>query len=136
MAASITTRVTTNGEKRYLVRARLGGRTWPVRNYGTFPTMREARIRRDLVAGEIAAGRDPAILLASLATTPPPVKTFKAWADEYRESRVDLADETRMAIETRSRALGTFGDLDSAQITPQMVAEWVAAQTMKPSSLK
>lgn len=114
MAASISKRRTKAGKTRYLVRYRLGGRSYPVRNAGTFPTERLAKVRRYLVGGEIAAGRDPAILLASLAAEPIEAKTFKAWADEYRQSRVDLAAETRMAIETRIRALGTFGDLDRA----------------------
>ena len=137
MGASITTRVTRAGGKRYAVRYRLGGRAWPVRNAGTFPTMKEARARRDLVAGEIAAGRDPAVLLEQVRAAPAAAKTFKVWAQEYRESRVDLADETRAAIETRTRAMDALlGDRDLAAITPQMVVEWVAGQAMKPSSLK
>lgn len=43
----ITTRRTKSGP-RYVVRYRLGGRA------GSFRTLREARARRDLVAGEIA----------------------------------------------------------------------------------
>ena len=51
----ITTRQTGSGQ-RYVVRYRLGGRAYPVAHAGSFHTMKEARARRDLVAGEIAAG--------------------------------------------------------------------------------
>jgi len=50
----------------YSVRYRLGGRAWPERHGGTFRTRREAQVRRDLIAVEIAAGRNPAELLAAL----------------------------------------------------------------------
>ena len=58
-SASITTRKTNSGGRRYVVRFRRGGRYFPIEHGGSFPTMREARIRRDLIAGELAAGRDP-----------------------------------------------------------------------------
>jgi hypothetical protein len=92
-SASITTRRTTRG-KRYVVRFRLGGRAYPIEHGGSFPTMREARIRRDLIAGELAAGRNPRDLLRTL-TEQPRVRTFARWAEVYRESRPDIGDETR-----------------------------------------
>src|SRR5438270_132833 len=70
MGASITRRMTRSGEARFVVRYRLGGRTFPVQHAGSFLTMREARGRRDLVAGEIAAGRSPRILLDQLQAAP------------------------------------------------------------------
>ena len=54
-SASITARKTKRGERRYAVRFRLGGRAYPVEHGGSFSTMREARVRRDLIAGELAA---------------------------------------------------------------------------------
>lgn len=61
----------TKGEKRYDVRYRMsGGREARVEHGGTFTTLREARLRRDLVAGEIAAGRDPRAILAALRNPP------------------------------------------------------------------
>jgi integrase len=137
VSASITTRATAAGEKRYLVRYRLGGRAWPVRNAGTFATMKEAKTRRDLIAGEIAAGRDPAVLLATLGAAPAAVKAFRVWADEYRQSRVELADETRRGIKVRLvRINEQIGDIDPARITPQTIAELVASLKVKPSSLR
>ena len=50
----ITTRRTASGP-RFVVRFRLGGRAYPIQHAGSFKTMREAKARRDLVAGELAA---------------------------------------------------------------------------------
>jgi hypothetical protein len=61
MASSfVVTRETKSGARRFVVRYRLGGRAWPVQHGGSLSTMREARARRDLIAGELAAGRNPA----------------------------------------------------------------------------
>ena len=45
---------------RYAVRYRTGGRESPVQHAGSFATRKEAKARRDLVAGELAALRNPA----------------------------------------------------------------------------
>ena len=75
-SASITTRKTHSGVRRYVVRFRRGGRYFPIEHGGSFPTMREARIRRDLIAGELAAGRNPRDLLRR-PTEPLTVRTFE-----------------------------------------------------------
>ena len=62
---TITTRKAKDGP-RYVVRYRLGGRTYPIIHGGSFRTLREARVRRDFVAGEIAAGRNPNDALRAL----------------------------------------------------------------------
>src|SRR5205809_4276099 len=90
---TITTRRGKNGA-RYVVRYRLGGRAYPLVHGGSFRTLREARARRDLVAGELAAGRNPADLLRAV-TEKPIVRTFEQIAEAYRSSRVDIGDETR-----------------------------------------
>jgi len=60
MASSfIVTRETKSGARRFVVRYRLSGRAWPVQHGGSLSTMREAHARRDLIAGELAAGRNP-----------------------------------------------------------------------------
>ena len=64
-SASITKR-----GKKYVVRYRVGGRAFPVQHGGSFQTMKEARARRDLVAAELAAGRNPADTLRQLVETP------------------------------------------------------------------
>ena len=54
-SASIRCRQTKSGP-RFQVRCRLGGRAYPVQHGGSFPTLKEARTRRDFIAGELAAG--------------------------------------------------------------------------------
>ncbi len=66
---TITTRTDEDGP-RYVVRYRLGGRAYPLVHGGSFKTMKEAKARRDLVAGEIAAGRNPADTLRAMVEQP------------------------------------------------------------------
>jgi integrase len=134
-SASITTRTTRSGDKRYAVRFRRGGRYFPVEHGGTFGTMREARVRRDLIAGELAAGRDPREALRAF-TEKPSTRMFASWAEAYAASRPDIGDETRKNMASHfKRLLPTFGHRDPASITPSDVQEWVGAQDLKPSSL-
>ncbi len=93
-SASITTRVTRKGERRYDVRYRLGGRAYPVVRAGTFKTEKDAKARRALVAGEIAHGRNPADLLAALATVKLTAVSFGAWGDRFLQSRIDVDANT------------------------------------------
>ena len=92
-SASITVRTTKSG-RRFHVRYRLGGRAYPVEHGGSFATMREARVRRDLIGGELAAGRSPRVLLDALTAPSTPSRTFLAVAEEYQRTRVDLAAHT------------------------------------------
>jgi hypothetical protein len=91
-SASITTRTTGKGAKRYVVRFRLDGASYPVQHGGSFRTLKDAKTRLGLVAGELAAGRNPADVLRA------PVKvkrrTLGEWADAYQASRVDSAADT------------------------------------------
>jgi integrase len=88
----IVSRSTKSGRK-HAVRYRLGGRAYPIRHGGAFPTLKEAKTRRDLVAGEIAAGRNPADLLRTL-TSPQTVRTFADLFDAFIASRVDVSEAT------------------------------------------
>jgi len=138
MASSITVRTTRSGEKRYVVRYRLGGRFHPVQHAGTFKTMREAKLRRDLVAGELAAGRDPALVLAAMRAPATKTKTLAEWADQYRASRIDYADETaKNVVSHMKRILAVLGDREPQAITWGDVQEFVAvlAADLKPSSV-
>lgn len=136
MGASITTRTTKAGTRRFVVRYRLGGRAWPVEHGGSFGTLKEARLRRDLISGEIAGGRDPRVLLAGLAAETP-IRTFRVVAAEYQSSRVDIADETAKNLRSHLGAIvPVFGDRDPASITMQDVQAWVSAAALKPSSLR
>jgi integrase len=134
-SVSIRRRVTKRGP-RFQVRYRLGGRAYPVQHGGSFTTMKEARLRRDVIAGELAAGRNPAETLRA-AMEVPQRRTFAQWATAYKASRVDLAEETTKAVAIHlKRILPTLGDRDPATITVAEVQEWIGANAdLKPSSL-
>jgi hypothetical protein len=135
-SASITARKTKRGARRYAVRYRLGGRAYPVEHGGSFATMREARARRDFIAGELAAGRNPADALRAL-TQQAPRRTFRQWANSYERSRVDVGERTRAVIRSHfTKILPAFEDRDPATLAPADVQEWVASVDLAPASLK
>jgi len=121
---------------RFQVRYRLGGRGYPVVHGGSFPTLREARLRRDVVAGELAAGRNPAETLRALVETPQR-STFAQVAADYCASRVDASEGTLRNLDVHSKLLSeTFGTADPNAITAAEVTAWIAAAPLKPSSLR
>jgi integrase len=133
---TITTRQTKSGP-RYVVRFRLGGRAYPIQHAGSFKTLRDAKMRRDLVAGELAAGRNPTEVLR--VTAPAPTTTLARWCDRFLESRIDADENTRKNYRTAlKRACSRFGDRDPNGLTTAEVAEWVAelAQTYKPGTVQ
>lgn len=134
---TITTRKTRSGP-RYVVRYRLGGRAYPIEHGGSFRTMREAKIRRDLVAGEIASGRNPRELLEAMLAMPAPVLTLSRWRDRFIASRIDVDDNTSKNYRSAlKKACETFGERDPGTITADEVATWVAglAQNYKPGTI-
>ena len=133
-SASITTRQTKSG-KRYVVRYRLGGRAYPIVHGGSFWTLREARTRRDLIAGELAAGRNPALALAAMQQTKP-ARTFADVFDSFTASRVDVSDATRENYRThRVRLVWLLGDRDPTALTWQEVQAAVSALSDELSPL-
>jgi integrase len=88
----ITTRTTSAGSKRYRVGYQLGGRSTRSRYGGSFKTMREAKIRRDWIAGELAALRAPNLTL--LVVEQPTAPTLADAAEAWRTSRVDVVEQT------------------------------------------
>lgn len=133
-SASITRRLTKSGP-RYVVRYRLGGRAYPIVQAGAYRTLKEARARRDIIKGWLAAGLNPAEQLR--APVEQPRRTFRQWAEAYRTSRVDIEAQTSKGITAHLTRLNPrFGDLDPAVITVAEVREWVAENAdLKPSSL-
>jgi integrase len=129
----ITTRQTSSGP-RYVVRYRLGGRAYPLVHAGSFRTLKEAKVRRDFVAGEIAARRNPADALRSVEQRP--MRTFAQWAEAYRTSRVDLAGETMKNVASHLKMMSTFAERDPASITFADVQEWIGGLTLKASSIR
>lgn len=125
---TITTRRAKDG-LRYVVRYRLGGRAYPVVHAGSFRTLREARIRRDLVAGELAAGRNPDDLLRSMLTQPRRERTVAEWGEAMIGSRLDISEGRIRFLELalRTRIVPAFGTRTPAEITAPDVQEWVAA---------
>jgi integrase len=133
---TITTRKTLSGA-RYVVRYRLGGRSYPIAHGGSFKTLKEAKERKNLIAGELAAGRNPAEALRAMVEKPP-VRTFREWADAYRASRVDIGEQTRAAMRSSLLRLNaTFGEHDPTTITAAAIQEWIGANAdLKPSSIR
>ena len=124
----------------YAVRYRLGGRVYPIVHAGSFKTLREARARCHLVAGEIAHGRDPAELLARLSQPLSDARavTVSEWGERFLVSRIDVDENTRKNYRSGIRIIGeTFGDRDPATIAASEIAEWIAAlsDTRKPGTL-
>lgn len=121
---------------RYRVKWRAGGRETIPQAAGTFATVREAKIRRDWVAGELAAMRLPDLsLLAAPAASP----TLREVAGRWLESRIDVADHTRLQHRSDvARALPTLGDRPVDGISAADVAELVAelAKTRKRETVK
>jgi integrase len=137
MATLTITRRKVAGGTRFVVRYRLGGRGWPVEHGGSFKTQKEARARRDLIAGEIAAGRNPKDALRTMLEQPAERLTLRQWATRYEATRVDLAEETKRNLASHLKAiLTTLGDRDPVTLTHADVQEWIACLTLKPGSLR
>lgn len=136
-SVSIRRRQTKSGS-RFQVRYRLGGRAYPVVHGGSFLTMKEARLRRDLIGGELAAGRNPADLLRAMVT-PQPVRTFADLYDAFTASRVDVAETTRVNYGTHKiRLVDLLGDRDPQTISWQDVQGAVSslADDLSPLSVR
>jgi len=136
-SASITPRKTKGGGRRYAVRFRLGGRAYPVEHGGSFPTMREARVRRDLIAGELAAGRNPRELLRTL-TEQPATRTFQQAFEDFIASRVDVAPATLENYKThRDRLVPVLGAREPLRLSWQEIQEAIAKLSdLSPASTR
>ena len=88
----VRTRPAANGGKRYRVEYRAGGREARIRYGGSFKTRREATTRKGWIAGELAALRIPDLRL--LDARPPTVPTLAEAAVRWRESRIDVDEQT------------------------------------------
>lgn len=141
MTLTIATRKTKGGERRYIVRYRLGGRAYPLVHGGSFKTQREALERRNLIAGEIAAGRSPQIVLQAMLNPPAPVKveTLRELGPRYLKSRIDLDAKTEKAhASALERIYAWDGDRDPHSLTWGDCQEFVAVliETLKPGTAK
>jgi integrase len=118
-----------DGGKRYRVEYRLGGRESRIRYGGSFKTKREATIRAGWIAGELAAQRVPEL---GLPAEPIAAPTLREAARRWQESRVDVAESTRLQHRSAVRMLvPLLGDRRVDAITPADVADLVAALIAK-----
>ena len=125
----IRTRPTKDGGKRYRVEFRLGGREARIRYGGSFATKREATIRAGWIAGELAALRVPDL---ELSTEPAVAPTLREAANRWQESRVDVAENTRLQHRSAVRMLlAVLGERRVDTITAADVADLVGALTSK-----
>src|SRR5918996_2406502 len=121
----IERRQTRSGRPRYLVKYRLGGRESAHRYAGSFQTRREALVRSQWVAGELAATRVPRLSqIAELVNATP---TLAEAAERWRASRVDVTEGTAVGHRVQlGRVLPLLGSRRVDDITPADVAELVA----------
>jgi integrase len=124
-SAFITARTTARNERRFVVRYRCGGRGFPIVHAGSFPTLKEARARRDLVAGELAAGRNPADTLRALVE-PRQRRTLAAEFDRFIASRVDVGASTIALYGNARDRLRSLADRSPEEITAADVQAWIA----------
>jgi integrase len=125
-----------NGGQSYRVMFRLGGRESMPRYGGAFSTMREAKIRRDWIAGELAGRRLPATgPLVQSHAAPTLEQAYEAW----RTSRVDVAEATaayqrsaiRRAKPLFGRRVDSIGASDVAALVGELVAKGRARETVR-----
>jgi integrase len=130
-SAWIQTRVTPAGKRRHRVLYRLGGRESKTRHGGTFPTIRLATIRLNLILGELARLRVPDLTLP----IPEAARqlTLNEAAKRWLASRIDAspATTTRYRVELgrieRLPEAEPIGGRRVDQIDPALVAEFVQA---------
>lgn len=123
----------------YQVLYRRGGRGYRIETAGTFKTLADARARRDLVAGWLAAGLNPKDEIARLAERPPARLTFADWFTPYERSRIDFEPATAANLSSILRRLRQhpIAGLPVEEVTvarlQELVADW--SQTLQPASV-
>lgn len=135
----LKTRTTKDGEKRYLVYYRRGGRGFKDEYAGSFRTRKEQLTRRDFVAGELAAGRDPKVTLAALAAPPkPPTGLLERW-DTFMASRIDVSPKAQAQYRnSRDRWVPILGaHTDPATLATRDIIDGIAelAEDLAPSTI-
>jgi integrase len=107
---------------------RVGGRESLPRYGGAFSTMREAKIRRAWIAGELAARRVP---VTGALIEPGPAQTLEQAYEGWRASRVDVSEATatyqRSAIRRARPLLNRPTDAISPGDVATLVGELAAA---------
>jgi integrase len=116
-------RTTSKGDARYHVLFVPGGREATQRYAGSFRTMREARARRDYIAGELAALRMPDLSIERDRTA----RTLTDAAERWRSSRLDVSDGTQTTYRVAlGRVLPRHGKTAVTAVDASWVADLVA----------
>lgn len=121
----------------YRVFFRVGGRESVPRHGGSFATMREAKIRRDWIAGELAAMRVPDVRLVGPETA---AETLRAASERWQASRVDVREATtiqhRTSLAHVNRLLGDrrHDEIDWQDV--QRMIDVLAAETRARESIR
>lgn len=124
-SAWVEKRQTGKSGVRHVVRYRIGGRESALQFGGSFPTQREARIRRDPIAGELAALRVPDLSLIALPTK---VRICASVAEAWKESRLHVADGTAATHRVNlSRILPSLGGKPVDALTVADVAALIGS---------
>jgi integrase len=132
----ITKRTTASGGPRHRVMFRLGGRETSPRYGGSFKTLREARARRDWIAGELAALRVPDLHALEKAK---PAPTLAEAYERWRASRLDVSAATatyqrsaiRRARPLLRRRLDEVGADDVAALVASLVEAGKSRETIR-----
>jgi integrase len=127
--------------KSFHLKYRLGGRGWPLEHGGAFKTKAQAIERRNLVAGEIAQGRNPKVLLDAMRHPAEPVKreTVAEIAERYLQSRRDVSTKTAASHKGHVKRINAvLGERDPQSLSVADCDSLVAAlaEDMKPGSVK
>jgi integrase len=132
----IRTRPTAAGGKRYRVEYRLGGRESKSRYGGSFETLREAKLRKAWIAGELANMRVPDLAFTTVAEP----ETLRTLAARWQMSRVDVSKGTEQTYRVNlGRILSRLGDTAVDRIDAQAVAGLVAelhAEGLKKETIR
>lgn len=124
MASASIYREERSGTTRYRVMYRLGGRESKRQHGGSFRTLREAKQRRDWIAGEIANLRVPDLQLLENARSP---NIFRNVAEAWRTSRVDVASGTAQTHKVNlNRICPVLGDSPVEEIESEDIVALVS----------
>ena len=125
---------------RHVVRYRIGGRESPLLFGGSFWTQREAKLRRDWIAGELAHLRVPDLsLLERMQTAAPTLRTV---AEQWKASRVEVSEATRVLHRVAldrvlpilgDRTIDTLAGDDVARLIEELSAAGKKRETIRKS---
>lgn len=119
----VVKRTTKAGQRRYLVRYRLGGRESRLIHGGTFTHERDAKLRAAAINAALASGEVPDLDLVGREERSQTVNEALA---EYLETRLDAAEATKRVYRHAGRSFGALGDMDTQRVSVADVQRWIA----------